>query len=39
MVKSMPNGRMKVYAGAKHCMYHLIPDQLAQDAFEFIRGV
>ena len=39
MVKSMPNGRMKVYPGAKHSMYHLIPDQLAQDAFEFIRGL
>lgn len=38
-MKGMPNGRMKVYPGAKHSMHHLIPDQLDQDAFEFIRGL
>ena len=39
MLGRVPNGRMKIYEGGKHSMYHLTPDRLAADALEFIRGV
>lgn len=39
MLRRLPDGRMKVYEGAKHSMYHLTPDPLAQDTLAFIRGL
>lgn len=39
MARSIPNCRMKIYEGAKHSMYHLTPDPLAQDALAFIRSL
>ena len=39
MARSIPNCRMKIYEGAKHSMYHLTPDPLAQDALAFIRSI
>jgi 3-oxoadipate enol-lactonase len=39
IARSIPNVRQRVYEGAKHGMFYLMPDLLAQDTLAFLRSL
>ena len=39
IARLIPSAQQRVYEGANHSMYHLLPDLLAQDTLSFIRSV
>lgn len=39
IARIVPGARQKVYPGANHSMYHLLPDRLAADTLAFLREV
>ena len=39
IARLIPSAQQRVYEGANHSMYHLLPDLLSQDTLSFIRSV